>query len=124
MTLTEQDIKTYFRVLAVLNEGLEEYGEWMAKIEADPVAAGTEFMERLRRAPKSVKMNRLIQQLQGILDNNFDFFQKGASNQKEALQFLISNTLMSGAKLGVLEDVEDADSLIQQIANDSPETIL
>jgi hypothetical protein len=31
---------------------------------------------------------------------------------------------MSGAKLGVLEDVEDADSLIQQIANDSPETIL
>jgi len=125
MVITEQDVKTYFKVLAVLNEGLEEYGEWMERIEADPVAAGEAFLARLRTAPQSVKMNKLIQQLQGIMANDYDFFQKGARTQKEALQFLISNTLMSGAQLGVLEDVEEnSDDLIKRIAMDSPEIIL
>ena len=120
MVLTEQDIKTYFRVLVLLNENLAGYEDWMNRVEADPVQAGEEFLVRLRAARRSVKVNRLITQLIGILADDYDFFQYPATNQKQAVQFLISNALLSAAKLGLGESVD----VIQQIAEQSSDTVL
>jgi len=123
MVINEQDIKAYFKVLAVLNEDLDTYGEWMDKIEVDWLAALNEFIDIMRSGRDTIKKARLLRQALGIREGDRQFFQRGASNQKEATQFLISNTLLSGESLGVIEDVEASGDLIQQIAAHSPTTL-
>lgn len=109
MVFTEQEVKAYFKILAVINEGLEEYNDWMTRIEADPVAAGQEFLRRLQasQAKKpNVTRSRTMRQLEGILANDPSFFQSGSRNQRDAITFLISNSLMRAGGLGVREEIE------------------
>lgn len=120
--ITEQEIKTYFKVLSSMlcEDAFANYQKWLPKVEKDPIPSGMEYLRGLRQKltvmhdiKMKIKIQNLITQLEGILKGDTTMYQYPAKTQKEAIMFLISNAILSGGGLGVIESEEPR---IDQIA--------
>lgn len=96
------------------------YQYYMQKVQTDPEGAGQEFLQRLRsskpkRRDQQIKLIKTIEQLEKILQGDESAWQYGSRNITDAIQFLISNTLMGGMGLGVLRP--GMESVVADVAN-------
>jgi hypothetical protein len=71
----------------------EEYQYFMGLAKQDPEAAATEFLQRLRKKPTKDTIHT-IHQLERILQGDQSAWQAGSRDMTQAVQFLISNSLM------------------------------
>jgi hypothetical protein len=96
MLLLECPWLTIEQALDIILEGREEvYMSWMKAAEEDPIQTAKDFRDTVAKGRKTAKGLEVIRQADGILSGDPSFWQYGAKSQKEAIQFLISNTLMS-----------------------------
>jgi len=80
----------------------EQYMEWMAKVEADPESAASEWIKRMEQMGTKASM-RSAMTMRKVLGG--ESWQAGSRNLKDAIQFVVSNALMKGVfKMGV-EDI-------------------
>ncbi len=100
-----------------------KYGQWMQKIEQDPVVALEEFISMLQGGIKRVKGDRNKKKMLDTLRSANQIkegmgFQHGAKDMKEAVQFLVSNYLLSGSGLGVIKNEDIVTTVASMITED------
>lgn len=82
----------------------KEWQHYMDTSETDPLRAGTEYLAKLKTAKPNRNIMITIKDLEQILADPDDssFWHHSARNFKEAIQFVIHNTIFKAHGLGVL----------------------
>ena len=93
----------------------ENYRYFMKLSETDPERAGQEFLQYLQKGKPTAQSRRTIMDLERILQGDINARQFGSEDIGQAIQFLISNTLMKGMGLGVQRP--GMEGLVANIAN-------
>jgi hypothetical protein len=97
----------------------------MQLAQQDPMAAGQEFIQRLQQSPKrTASKMKTIRQLEQILAGDQSAFQAGSRDMTDAVQFLISNALMSASGMGVMRPgMEDVAKTVSNMISEDTDFI-
>lgn len=76
---------------------------FMEKSQTDPAGAGQELIQFFKSRKPTKEGNDLIESLELILRGDKRGYNSQARNMTEAIQFIIFNTFLSGAGLGVIQ---------------------
>jgi hypothetical protein len=93
----------------------DDFRYFMELTQSDPERAGQEFLQRLQSGKQTAKSRKAAMQLERILSGDETAWQHGSASMADAVQFLISNTLMGGMGLGVFRP--GMESLVKDVAS-------
>ena len=108
----------------------QEWQYFMDMCETDPKRAGTEYLAILKAAKPTMSIVQTIKDLQRILADPDDSsaWHHSARNFKEAIQFIIHNTIFKANNLGVLPPPRGRygkpgmENIVTDVANMIPKT--
>ena len=79
-----------------------DYQKWMDFASTEPLEAARQFMGLLKGKKLNRKTMKTIQQLEQIASGDEEAWQYSSTSPVDAVQFAISNAMMSGLGMGVL----------------------
>jgi len=79
----------------------DRYQRYMDLCMTDPDTAAMQYSDELKQGKKTIDKMRTIRNLQRIMDDDTSAWHAGASSKEEAVQFLISGSILKGRDLGV-----------------------